>query len=235
MSCDELALTLAEYMDGDVDDATRERVEAHARSCGECGGLIVDLERLRVAARSLPDLVPGRELWSGISARIETPIVELKNNELRGRHGRHPMSVARRRWWTGVAAAALVVVTATVTHTITARSIGAPVAAAPSNGLGGGSHPATIVPVVARVAGEARYDREITRLRAVLESRRPQLDSATIAVVEHNLAVIDEAIAQCTQALQRDPGSRYLMESLRDQLDSKVQLLRTAAALPARS
>ncbi len=65
--------------------------------------------------------------------------------------------------------------------------------------------------------------------------RRPQLDSATVAVVEHNLAVIDEASAQCTQALSHDPGSRYLLESLRGELDTKVQLLRTAAALPSRS
>jgi hypothetical protein len=33
--------------------------------------------------------------------------------------------------------------------------------------------------------------------------------------------------------LRRDPASGYLLQSLNDALDTKVQLLRTAAALPA--
>src|SRR5262249_37307215 len=85
------------------------------------------------------------------------------------------------------------------------------------------------------VPNAAHYDTEIARLRAILNARRSQLDSATVAVVERNLAVIDEAIAQCTQALKRDPASKYLIESLHEELDTKVQLLRTAAALPSRS
>jgi hypothetical protein len=82
-------------------------------------------------------------------------------------------------------------------------------------------------------SAEQTYTAEIARLRTVLARRRPQLDSSTVAVVEHNLQVIDDAIAQCRRALQRDPASRFLMESLNDALDTKVQLLRTAATLPS--
>ena len=48
------------------------------------------------------------------------------------------------------------------------------------------------------------------------------------------LKIIDEAIAQCRKALKSDPASAYLMESLDDALNNKIQLLRTAAALPSR-
>jgi hypothetical protein len=82
-------------------------------------------------------------------------------------------------------------------------------------------------------SAEQTYEVEITRLRAVLNQRRPQLDSSTVAVVEHNLRVIDDAIRQCKQALRKDPASRFLIESLNDALDTKVQLLRTAATLPS--
>jgi len=93
-----------------------------------------------------------------------------------------------------------------------------------------------IVAVTAiKPAAEQTYEAEISRLRAVLNYRRPQLDSSTVAVVEHNLRVIDDAIAQCKQALRKDPASRFLMESLNDALDTKVQLLRTAATLPSTS
>ena len=69
----------------------------------------------------------------------------------------------------------------------------------------------------------------------VVNRRRPQLDSTTIAVIEHNLKVIDDAIRQCKIALRKDPGSQFLMESLNDALDNKVQLLRTAATLPSKA
>ncbi|MDE3216336.1 MAG: hypothetical protein KGO03_08060, partial [Gemmatimonadota bacterium] len=82
-------------------------------------------------------------------------------------------------------------------------------------------------------AVEKSYDAEIAGLRAVLDTRRSRLDSATVAVIERNLVVIDSAIAQCRQALAKDPASRYLMQSLSQSLDTKVQLLRIAAALPS--
>ena len=84
-------------------------------------------------------------------------------------------------------------------------------------------------------AVEQSYDQEIAGLRAVLDTRRSRLDPATVPVIEKNLAVIDSAIAQCKAALVKDPASRYLMQSLSQSLDTKVQLLRIAAALPSRT
>jgi len=82
-------------------------------------------------------------------------------------------------------------------------------------------------------AVEQTYDTEIAGLRTIVDSRRSHLDSATVAVIEKNLVVIDSAIAQCKSALTKDPASRFLMQSLSQSLDTKVQLLRTAAALPS--
>ncbi len=233
MTCDELALTLAEYLDDDLDAATHERLERHAQSCAECGALIGDLRRLRADAQALPAIAPSRDLWAGIAERIETPVVELNNT-----HGPAAIrSVWRRRTtWMGLAAAAaLIVVTATVTRQLTTRSMAEQVAARTAAPVRAGTETGTGMTSVANRLPEQKYDDEIARLRAVLDARRPLLDSATVVVVEHNLAVIDEAIAQCTQALRRDPASQYLIESLHDELDTKVQLLRTAAALPSRS
>jgi hypothetical protein len=79
------------------------------------------------------------------------------------------------------------------------------------------------------------YDREITRLHAVIASRRGELDPKTVAAIERSLAVIDTAIAQARSALAADPASRFLHGRLNDVLDKKVELLRTTAMLPARS
>jgi hypothetical protein len=87
----------------------------------------------------------------------------------------------------------------------------------------------------ARPTAEQVYDNEIGRLRAIVERRRAQLDPVTISLVERNLKVIDDAIAQCRSALAKDPASRFLMESLNNALENKVELLRTAALLPSRT
>jgi len=84
-------------------------------------------------------------------------------------------------------------------------------------------------------SAEQVYTGEIARLRAIVAQRRAQLDPITISVIERNLKVIDDAIAQCRLALAKDPASRFLMESLNNALETKVELLRTASMLPARS
>ncbi|NUO63138.1 MAG: hypothetical protein HOQ11_11915 [Gemmatimonadaceae bacterium] len=86
------------------------------------------------------------------------------------------------------------------------------------------------------LAEESRiYDREIGRLRTVLRQRRTDLDPRTVKAIERSLAVIDTAIAQARSALAADPASRFLNDRLTNALDKKVELLRTAALLPARS
>ena len=76
---------------------------------------------------------------------------------------------------------------------------------------------------------------EIARLKAMVNRRRAQLDPITIGIVDRNLSVIDDAIAQVKAALQKDPESRFLMESLNNALENKVEVLRTAALLPSRT
>lgn len=84
-------------------------------------------------------------------------------------------------------------------------------------------------------SAEQVYATEISRLRAIVQQRRSQLDPVTVSVIERNLKVIDDAITQCKLALSKDPASRFLMESLNNALETKVELLRTATMLPARS
>jgi hypothetical protein len=79
------------------------------------------------------------------------------------------------------------------------------------------------------------YDREIEKLRHIVKTRRTQLDPKTITVLEQSIAVIDSAIAQSRAALQKDPASGYLAKELNTSLEKKVELLRTAAMLPART
>ena len=271
--CDEFAARLADLLERDVDETTRAELEAHALDCSDCGALLADVRKLRIDAANLPPLTPSRDLWEGISRRIDAPVIPLRT-------GDRDQAIRAPRWrrWASMAAAAAVLVaaTSTTTYYLTMRGQGSRVARvaaaepAPSESRQApvNSEPTAAPPVApertdstvietrepkrvqrvpssAGIAGarlasskpsaEQVYMSEITRLHAIVEQRRAQLDPVTVSVIERNLKVIDDAIAQCRLALAKDPASRFLMESLNTALENKVQLLRTATMLPARS
>lgn len=89
-------------------------------------------------------------------------------------------------------------------------------------------------PTRRREAAKVVYDREIGRLLAIVDSGRHKLDPATVAILDRNLRVIDLAIEQCNEALARDSSSTFLIESLNNAYQTKVKLLRIAAAAASR-
>jgi hypothetical protein len=254
MTCEQFVEQLADYLESDVSEPTRIAIEAHAVQCAECGALLADLRQLRVDAAALPPRVPERDLWAGIAARIETPIVEISPSGPVDTWIRRDRRI--RRVWTGLAAAGLVAVTATVTYQVTKRTapVASTVAVTPSPSADTQAAPAQTPSVIDTspaatasttstpsalvnnpTAAEQKYDAEIARLRVIVAQRRSMLDTATVSILDRNLKIIDTAIAQCRMALRKDPASRFLMQSLNDALDSKIQLLRSAAALPSRA
>ena len=269
--CDAFAERLADLLERDVDESARAALEAHALACADCGALLSDLRALRIDASSLPPLVPSRDLWEGISQRIDAPVIPLRAGAVE----RGALPIRRWRRWASMSAAAalLVAATAASTYYLTVRfgsaapasavATRAPVVSdtaraapeiaavptvavadsakrgAPASKQTVRSAPAAPTPTVrlasTKPSAEQVYTTEIARLRTIVERRRTQLDPVTIGVIERNLKVIDDAIAQCKLALTKDPASRFLMESLNNALENKVQLLRTATMLPARS
>ena len=89
-----------------------------------------------------------------------------------------------------------------------------------------------IVPVS---MADAQYDAAVADLEGALKQGRGRLDAATIAIVEHNLQIIDQAIAQAREALVSDPANTYLSGHLVEARRRKLDLLRRAAALTSES
>jgi hypothetical protein len=277
LDCDGFAAALADYLEGDAPIAVRDAVESHAAQCAACRQLLEDLDTIRHDAAALPALVPSRDLWSGIDDRIDAKVVPIGTRE-------RTIVTTRRSWARpAIAAAALVVVTAGITHFATrATMTGTAAVPAPSAQFAAtatGTQPLDSVPSattatpvssgtgefassaterasysskarpaaagspVARLASAAPlmretepvYDREIVKLRQIVKTRRQQLDPKTVAVLEQSIAVIDSAIAQSRAALAKDPASGFLATQLNHSLEKKVELLRTAALLPART
>ena len=268
MSCESFSERLMAYLEHETDDAARGAMEHHAASCGECGALLADIRKLRGDASHLPELTPSRDLWSGIAARIEAPVVPIGTE----RQTAGDRSVVVRRWTRGALVAASLIGAAavgyfaaggrreiavgapdvavqlpeTVYQVASAAQDSAAQAASPVQsrarggvqGVANNGAPALARPPEAQMALvtlNADYDREVARLRILIDQRRNQLDPVTVAIIEKNLQVIDGAIAECKKAIARDPASRFLIESLNQALQAKVELMRTAALLPTRT
>lgn len=266
MTCEEFDTALPDYLEGTLDDSRRASVERHLSECVRCTSLLRDIENITKQAAALPDMVPSRDLWQGIEARIAAPVIPLAARPERQRR------VVPA--WMGVAAAALIVSTAGITYMLTARSFtAAPTLAntrtnqpdsqaqvatgttsTPPVDVGGPGTQAvaTAIPAKTSVPDRSRppvslvnqvatdrahsdrvYGKEIDMLQNIVSQRRTQLDSSTVAIIEKNLRIIDQAIEQSRAALAKDPASRMLDQQLTHALDKKVELLRTAAMLPA--
>jgi anti-sigma factor RsiW len=268
MTCEAFDAGLPDYLEGTLDDSVRRQVETHLRECLRCAGLVRDLQNIQKEAAALPDLVPARDLWDGIEARIAAPVIPMARPE-------RPRRLAPA--WMGVAAAALVLATAGITYQLTSRSLrsgpeatiaqttpqtpaqGGNDSAAGSSGAAEPTVPAVNSPATgpsnftrggatgASASGrlvtndqqsaleqsDQVYGKEIAMLQAVVSQRKTQLDSSTVAIIEQNLKIIDAAIERSRAALAKDPASLLLSEQLTHVLDKKVELLRTAALLPA--
>jgi hypothetical protein len=266
MTCEAFDTALPDYLEGTLDDSRRASADRHLSECVRCTSLLRDIENISKQAAALPDMVPSRDLWQGIEARIAAPVIPLTARPER-----------QRRFvpaWMGVAAAALIVSTAGITYTLTVRSFGPPqtvgtptiqpdtqalltTGATPATPADNGNpgtqaiaepnpaksnvpdRPRPLVSPVSRSAAADRahsdlvYGREIDMLQNIVSQRRTQLDSSTVAIIEKNLKIIDRAIEQSRAALVKDPASRMLDQQLTHALDKKVELLRTAAMLPA--
>jgi Putative zinc-finger len=260
MTCEQLEERLADWLEQDVDAGTRAALERHVSGCARCRALVADLAAVRRQAVSLPELVPSRDLWPDIEARIQAPVISLAP--------KHAARSTQRTWWMGAAAAGLVAVTAGVTYVLTTNGGSTPPIVA--TGPAVVDRPDTLEPAVvnpaatlasdtqrssAQRAGALRagrqsgppatppapaeeaseYARDVAQLRAIVAQRRAELDSATVAVLEKNLELIDRAIAESRAALQRDPASEFLADQLARAMTKKVAILRTVALLPVRS
>lgn len=271
MNCAMLDDRLADFLEGELAVPERRALEAHLASCLRCASLVRDLERIRADAAALAPLVPSRDLWPGIEARIEAPVRPL---------GTAPGAAARGSWHRvrfAAIAAGLVAVTAGITYTLTKTTSAGnpevaqeqPVGRGPSertlatpagtdsssagadsaidtqlatgperggvDGSGVAQNPGpSAQPVRSAPAGVSR-SQEIDRLREIFAQNKYRLDPRTAAIIEANLKVIDEAIAQSRAALAEDPASGFLNQQLSLTLEKKLELLRTAARLPNRT
>ena len=207
MTCKEVDDRLDDYLDGSLREGEFQEVELHIASCAACRDEERHLRLILAQASDLPrEVAPPRDLWAGIAERIEA--------ERR----------ARPAWWgpVGLAVAATLVVG--IATALLHRSDPASVAPAPM------TTPVSL-DSTSIGAAEQEYEQAATALLAALQGRRDTLSPETLASVDQNLLVMDQALSQVRAALGRDPGNPELTRMLVSTHRKKVETLRRVVRL----
>lgn len=225
-----------DFADNTLSAAEQAHVRAHLAECEECQSQVNALRELLTIAHEAPfDVIPPVDVWTAIHHTIDNgktvsfPAPGVRDTGVR---------VSRAR----LAAAALLLITATATvTTVVMRVHGrgglsndavnlavAPVA--PANGtpnaMASGTATASEIVML-----EEEYLVTATALRATLDQSRSTLAPTTIATVERNLKIIDDAIAEARDALIHDPANTALRDMLRKSHQQKIDFLRRTTTL----
>lgn len=251
---------LSDYLDGELTPDEAAAVNAHLRDCAACTAVLNDLKRVVARAQAAAALgrPPQADLWAGIAARIEAGGAPQAAAPGQGQVATFAPRPPRRVTFTlpQLAAAALVVAAVSGGLAWQLRPSlaggagtprGVPYGAVADNQPGtpgdagspvrgaDASRGADTADTGARIEtvglADAQYDAAVSDLEKALKTGRGRLDASTIAIVEHNLQIIDQAIGQAREALVGDPANSYLNSHLVEARRRKLDLLRRATAL----
>ena len=200
MNCTEMFELVERYHSGNLPRLESEAVEQHLLACDACRADFRFQRTLKSAVATLPrEIRPPNRVWQGIEERMT-------------RGASRPGAVA---WWqrrTTLAAAAVILMA--LTSAVTALLVRTP--GQPPAGEG-------------YSVTEAAYRQAAEELAETLEFRRNDLSPTSLAVVEQNLRIIDEAIRETQAALAEDPRNERVAELLWASWEKKIDLLKRAA------
>jgi hypothetical protein len=250
---------LSDYLDGELSADEHRAVESHLRECAPCTAVLNDLKRVVARAQAAGDAVrpPQADLWAGIADRIDAPRATAAAgpagapDNVTAFHGRTSRRIAFTLPQLAAAAIVVAAVSGGLVWQLRPTLVGGPEGLRydrpASTAAMSSDDPAASAEVAqpfraanadgtdARIEtvgmADAQYDAAVADLEKALKAGRGRLDVSTIAIVEHNLQIIDQAINQARQALVGDPANTYLSSHLVEARRRKLDLLRRATAL----
>jgi hypothetical protein len=130
------------------------------------------------------------------------------------------------------AAAAILLVAGS--STLTVLALRARESTSPARAPGAAMTTVVATPAALRAVDDS-YAGVLEELTTTLHAQRGSFAPTTVATLERTLRIIDEAIAEARAALAADPGNGALLDVLSGNYEQKVQLLRRASELSART
>jgi anti-sigma factor RsiW len=230
MDCRKYQDAVQELVDGTLGSIRRSELEAHLVQCENCRALLADLRRIRDLTDALDRPAPPDRVWLQVAGRLRQEGRVAASAPVAARSTRHYALI-------GIAAALLLAVGASLVMLLTSPRGGGPASFTATNQPGGaqpgnaaGNEAVQSVESEFRLA-EQHYQNAIAKLEEAAKSDQSAIDPQTAAMLQKNLQVIDQAIAESRAALRTEPTSAPARDSLFEALKRKVLLLQDTIAL----
>jgi anti-sigma factor RsiW len=238
MNCSTYRDSIHELVDGTIGPIRRAELERHLDTCAECRALVADLRAIHDAAAALDPLQPPDGVWLQIAGRLRQEGRVSAPPEPRPASGRHMALLA-------LAAALVLAVGASIVLLLPqwrGQTAGGRLPAPPADTTAAAAPGNAAAPVAVESVeeefrlAEQHYQNAIAKLEQAAKLDQPGAESGTIdaqtaALLQKNLQVIDQAIAESRAALRAEPQSAPARDSLFDALRRKVALLQDTIAL----
>jgi hypothetical protein len=120
--CAHFAAQLGAWLERDLAPAAQALMASHQACCPACAALTQELDAIIADAAALPTLRPPHDLWAGIEARLEAPVVPLRSAPgapAATRAPQPPRTISVQ--WFAIAATVLVAVSSGVTWQLARR------------------------------------------------------------------------------------------------------------------
>ena len=222
---------LSDYIDDEMVAGERQALEAHLETCSDCRTTLEELRAVVARVRMNDEREPKMDLWPGIARKIGVTVAPV----VRDIEERRQANDRRRRLVFSIpqlAAAAIVLAVGGAGGAYMALRYRSPEQQVATTNRGQGT---AGIRLIGLLDSTGAYDASVAELQQVLVSGRSRLDTATVRILEQNLAIIDKALAEARTALAADPSSAYLSQHLAQTMRTKLELLRRAQAIAVQS
>lgn len=228
--CGAFAASLDAWLDRELDGDDLAAFDLHRRGCEACAGVLARATAVSRWASALPEAEPPpTDLWPGVLARIEAASASAGRTDPADT-GPGPEGPARGGWRTQLRPLAALLLVAVGSSVGTALVLRATPPAAPGD-LDGPENPA-LAPADAADQWERDVRTATADLTAALAERRAEIDPDTLAIVERNLAIIDQAIEETREALDATPDDPRVRDAMLTAYNQKIRVLQHALRLP---
>jgi len=219
MFCNQYIEAIQDLADGTLGPVRRAALQTHLDQCDDCRALAADLQKIRSAASGLGAVPPPDRAWLQIAGRLRQ---EGRVTSVARRPARSLAALA-------IAASLVLAIGASLYLLGTSRATWNTNPAE----VAGNAVPGDAVQSITDdlTVAERHYQSAILKLEEAARSNDGSIDPEAAAILEKNLPVIDQAIAEARTALQSEPQSAPARDSLFEALRRKVHLLQDTIAL----
>jgi putative zinc finger protein len=237
---------LSDYVAGELDAHELEAVENHLAECGSCRRVLEEVRDVIARAGALEELRPPRDLWAGIAATIQAPVrapaisgarvIALPSAGTNGPHGSDGPDRSDARGGDRTRITLSLPQLAATSIALVTLSAATMWMAGLGLGVDGEEAPATMpTGAVAMVSDVPELPEglsaQLSALEEPLAAAFATLDPNTVRILERNLNVVEQAIADSRQALAQDPGNEFLIDHLDRVYQRKLTYMRAASRL----